>query len=328
MASPYFIIFVKTFSMKIPGLSDIIAAHSRIKPFVHNTPVMKSQKLNELFNCELYFKCENFQKVGAFKFRGATNAVLLMSDEEKLRGVVTHSSGNHAAALALAARMNGIKANIVMPENASIVKKNAVAGYGADITFCKPTLQAREETTRIIMEQTGATLIHPYDNFNVICGQGTAALELLKEIDDLDLVIAPVGGGGLMSGTSTCVKGINKNIQVIGAEPLNANDAYISFTSGMLTPSVNPATCADGLLTSLSDLTFSVIRKNVDQILTAKEDSIIECMLLIWERMKIIIEPSSATVLAVIKENPGLFKGKKTGLIISGGNVDLRKLPF
>src|SRR5664280_485684 len=314
--------------MRIPELADIKAAHSKIRPFIHNTPVMKSNQLNELFNCELFFKCENFQKVGAFKFRGATNAVLSMTPEEKLKGVVTHSSGNHAAALALAAGMNGIKANIVMPENAPVVKKNAVAGYGAEITFCKPTLQAREETTRQIMEKTGATLIHPYDNFNVICGQGTAALELLTEKSDLEMIIAPVGGGGLMSGTSTCVKGISKNIQVIGAEPLNANDAFLSFTTGILTPSVNPITCADGLLTSLSELTFSVIRKNVDRILTAREETIIECMLLIWERMKIIIEPSSATVLAVVKENPHLFKGKKIGLIISGGNVDFRKLPF
>ncbi len=314
--------------MRIPELADIQAAHSRIKPFIHKTPVMSSQQLNGLFNCDLFFKCENFQKVGAFKFRGATNAVLSLTAEEKSRGVVTHSSGNHAAALALAARMSGVKANIVMPDNAPVVKKNAVAGYGAEITFCKPTLQAREETTRMIMEKTGATLVHPYDNFNVICGQGTAALELLQEKSDLAIVIAPIGGGGLMSGTSTCVKGISKGIQVIGAEPLNANDAYISFTTGKLTPSVNPLTVADGLLTSLSELTFSVIRRNVDKILTAKEDSIIDCMLLVWERMKIIIEPSSATVLAIIKENPGVFRGKKIGLIISGGNVDFRKLPF
>jgi threonine dehydratase len=276
----------------------------------------------------LYFKCENFQKVGAFKFRGATNAILSLSGEEKKRGVVTHSSGNHAAALSLAARMSGIKARIVMPETAPAVKINAVAGYGAEITFCKPTLQSREETTRLIMEKTGSALVHPYDNFNVICGQGTAALELLNEISDLEMVVAPIGGGGLMSGTSATVKGINAGIKVIGAEPLNANDAWKSFTTGILTPSVNPLTVADGLLTSLSELTFSIIRKNVDIILTVKEESIIECMLLVWERMKIIIEPSSATVLAVIKENPDYFRGKKTGLIISGGNVDFRKLPF
>jgi threonine dehydratase len=314
--------------MKLPEITDIQAAHSRIKSFIHNTPVLTSHQLNELFDCELFFKCENFQKVGAFKFRGATNAVLSMSNEEKLKGVVTHSSGNHAAALALAARMNGLKANIVMPETAPDVKKNAVAGYGANITFCKPTLQAREDATKLIMQKSGATLIHPYDNFNVICGQGTAALELLNERNDLDIVIAPVGGGGLLSGTSIYVKGFKKAIQVIGAEPLNANDAFISFTTGQLTPSVNPSTCADGLLTSLSELTFSIIKKNVDKILTVKEESIIECMLLVWERMKIIIEPSSATVLAVVKENPDLFRDKKIGLIISGGNVDFRKLPF
>jgi threonine dehydratase len=314
--------------MNLPSLSEIKAAHTRIKPFIHLTPVLTSIQLNTLFGCEMYFKCENFQKVGAFKFRGATNAVLSLTDDEKKRGVVTHSSGNHAAALALASSMNGVKSWIVMPETAPAVKKNAVAGYGAEITFCKPTLQSREETTRRIMEITGATLVHPYDNFNVICGQGTAALELLEEHSDLEIVIAPIGGGGLMSGTSTSVKGVNNKIEVIGAEPLNANDAWKSFTTGKLAPSVNPLTVADGLLTSLSELTYTIIRKNVDDIFTVREESIIECMLLVWERMKIIIEPSSATVLAVIKENPDYFRGRKTGLIISGGNVDFRKLPF
>jgi len=314
--------------MRLPSLSDIQAAHNRIKPFIHVTPVMSSRQLNKLFNCAMYFKCENFQKVGAFKFRGATNAVLSLTPDEKSRGVVTHSSGNHAAALALAALTNGVKADIVMPENAPVVKKNAVLGYGAEITYCKSTLQAREEATKSIIEKAGSILIHPYDNFNVICGQGTAVLELLDEVNDLEMVIAPIGGGGLMSGTSTFVKGINRNIQVIGAEPFNANDAYISFTTGKLTPSVNPITVADGLLTSLSDLTFAVIMKNVDKVFTATEESIIDCMLLVWERMKIVIEPSSATVLAIIKENPVVFRGKKIGLIVSGGNVDFKKLPF
>jgi threonine dehydratase len=314
--------------MTLPSITDIQSAHKRIKPFIHKTPVLTSQQLNKLFGCELFFKCENFQKVGAFKFRGATNAVLSLSEEERKHGVVTHSSGNHAAALALAASMNGVDAKIVMPETAPVVKKNAVAGYGAEIIFCKPTLQAREETTSRIMEETGATLVHPYDNFNIICGQGTAALELLEEQGDLEIIIAPVGGGGLMSGTSTTVKGMNNKIKVIGAEPLNANDAWKSFTTGILTPSVNPITVADGLLTSLSELTFSIIRKNMDAIYTVREESIIECMLLVWERMKIIIEPSSATVLAVVRENNDFFRGKKTGLIISGGNVDFRKLPF
>lgn len=314
--------------MNLPSLSDIQSAHKRIKLFIHRTPVLTSQQLNRIFECELFFKCENFQKVGAFKFRGATNAVLSLNKEQKRRGVVTHSSGNHAAALALAAGMNCIKVFIVMPENAPSVKKDAVAGYGAEITFCKPILQSREETCRSIMEREGATLIHPYDNFNVICGQGTASLELLEEKNDLDVIVAPVGGGGLLSGTSTCVKGINSKIKVIGAEPLNANDAWKSFTTGELTPSVNPLTIADGLLTSLSELTFSIIRKNTDDIFTASEESIISSMKLVWERMKIIIEPSSATVLAVIKENPGFFRGKKIGLVISGGNVDLKRLPF
>jgi threonine dehydratase len=314
--------------MRIPEPDDIRDAHIRIKPFVHNTPVLTSRLLNDHFNCELFFKCENFQKAGAFKFRGATNAVLSLSPEERRMGVVTHSSGNHAAALAIAARMNGVKANIVMPENAPEVKKNAVAGYGAGITFCKPTQKAREETTHMIIEKTGAILVHPYDNFNVICGQGTAVLELLEEKNDLEVIIAPIGGGGLMSGTSISARGMRKNIQVIGAEPLNADDAYRSFTTGTLYPSLNPVTVADGLLTSLSELTFSIIRRNVDTIFTVKEESIIECMLLVWERMKIIIEPSSATVLAAVKENMDIFKGKKIGLIISGGNVDFRKLPF
>lgn len=314
--------------MITPGLSDIQAAYSRIRPFIHRTPVLTSQQLNRIFGCELYFKCENFQKVGAFKFRGATNAILSLTDEQKKHGVVTHSSGNHAAALALAARMNNVKAFIVMPETAPQVKKDAVEGYGADITFCKPTLQAREETCRLIMEREGATLIHPYDNFNVISGQGTASLELLEDKPGLDIVVAPVGGGGLMSGTSTYIKAVNKGIRVIGAEPLNANDAWKSFKTGQLTPSVNPVTIADGLLTSLSELTFSIITRNVDDIFTAKEESIVNCMQLVWERMKIVIEPSSSTVLAIIKENPEYFRGKKTGLIISGGNVDLKKLPF
>ena len=312
----------------IPELNDVLAAGKRIERFINRTPVLHSGQLNRIFDAELYFKCENFQKVGAFKFRGATNAVLSLSSNEKKAGVVTHSSGNHAAALSLAARMNGLKAYIVMPENAPEVKKNAVAGYGSEITYCKPTLSAREETTDMIIQKTGAALIHPYNNFNVICGQGTAALEFLEENPDLDIIIAPIGGGGLMSGTATCVKGLNRKIIVVGAEPANADDAFRSFYSGRLTPSNNPETIADGLLTSHSELTFSIIRNKVDRIFTAKEESIIECMLLVWERMKIIIEPSSATVLAVIKENPEFFRGKKTGLIFSGGNVDFRSLPF
>ncbi len=314
--------------MILPGIKDIVSAYERISPYVHRTPVLSSRLLNEHFGCELSFKCENLQKVGAFKFRGATNAVLSLSPDEKARGVVTHSSGNHAAALALAARMNGVKAYIVMPDNAPVVKKNAVAGYGALITYCKPTLQAREETAQAIIGQTGATLVHPYDNFNVICGQGTAALELMQQAPGIEIIVAPIGGGGLMSGTSTYIKSLDPALTVIGAEPANADDAFRSLQGGRLLPSVSPQTIADGLLTSLSELTFSIISQRVDAICTVSEESIVECMLLVWERMKIIIEPSSATVLAVVKEYPELFRGRRTGLIISGGNVDFRKLPF
>jgi len=314
--------------MLLPDINDIRSAHERIRPFIKRTPVLTSGQLNRIFGCEMFFKCENFQKVGAFKFRGATNAVLSLSPDEKAKGVVTHSSGNHAAALSLAASMNGIKAYIVMPETAPLIKKNAVAGYGGDITFCKPTLEARESTARKIIDETGAVMIHPYDNYNVICGQGTAAIELLEETGPLDTVIVPVGGGGLMSGTATAVRALYPGIEIVGAEPLNANDAWRSFTSGILSPSVNPDTIADGLLTSLSEMTFAIIMNNVDRIITVTEESIIECMLLIWERMKIVIEPSSATVLAVVKENPRLFSGKRTGLILSGGNADIRNLPF
>jgi threonine dehydratase len=289
---------------------------------------MSSKQINQIYGADLFFKCENFQKVGAFKFRGATNAVLQLTDEDKGRGVVTHSSGNHAAALALAASNAGVRAYIVMPDNAPLVKKNAVAGYGAEITFCQPTLKAREETTARIMSETGAVLIHPYDNHNVICGQGTAAVELMEDINDLDIIIAPVGGGGLLSGTSTAAKGLSPGIKVYGAEPLNANDAWQSFISGKIVPSVNPKTIADGLLTSLSERTFRIIRRNTDNIFTVTEESIIESMLLIWERMKIVAEPSSATALAVVKENQNLFAGKRTGIIISGGNADMSRLPF
>ncbi len=314
--------------MKLPSLNDITDAHERIKPFINRTPVLTSSQLNRLFGASLWFKCENFQKVGAFKFRGATNAVLQLDCDARSRGVTAHSSGNHAAALTHAAVSRGVRAYIVMPENAPSVKKSAVEGYGAEITFCKPTLQAREETTDQIIARTGATLIHAYDNFDVICGQGTAAIELLEEVPHLDTIIAPIGGGGLMSGTATAVKGINPNIKVIGAEPLNASDAHASFVSGRLIPSVNPQTVADGLLTSLSERTFSIISDKVDNIITVSEESIIDAMLLIWERMKIVIEPSSATVLAVISENRELFRDRNMGLILSGGNLDFRKLPF
>ena len=314
--------------MLLPTFSDIQAAHKLIKPYIHRTPVLTSQSINALMGCELFFKCENFQKVGAFKFRGATNAVFSLSEEEAASGVGTHSSGNHAAALALAARMRGIRAHIVMPSNAPAVKKIAVAGYGAHITFCEPTLQAREETLKNLAENLGLTIVHPYNNFKVICGQGTAALELHEEINGLEVVLCPVGGGGLLSGTALTTKSLKPGCKVIAAEPKGANDAFRSFRDGYIHPSVHPQTIADGLLTSLGELTFAVIRQNVDEILTASEESIVAAMRMVWERMKIIIEPSSALPLAVIMENKEKFTGQKIGIILSGGNVELTKLPF
>ena len=311
-----------------PTFSDIEKAHERIRPYIHRTPVLSSQSINQMVDAELFFKCENLQKVGAFKFRGACNSVFSLSDEEAKNGVCTHSSGNHAAALALAARMRGIPAYIVMPENAPEIKKIAVAGYGAQITFCTPTLEARESTLKKVAEQTGATEIHPYNYFNVICGQGTAAKELIEEIGTLDVVMAPVGGGGLLSGTAISTKALLPNARVIAAEPAGADDAFRSYYSKTLHPSVSPKTIADGLLTSLGSLTFPIILNEVDQIATVSEESIVSAMRMIWERMKIIIEPSSAVPLAAILENKVDVKGKKVGIILSGGNVDLGSLPF
>lgn len=311
-----------------PTLENIKEAHTRIKSYINRTPVLTSSALNEMFGIDFYFKCENFQKVGAFKYRGATNAVRLLSDSEAEKGVATHSSGNHAAALSLAAQKRGIPAYIVMPKNAPEIKKIAVEGYGAKITFCEPTLEAREETLEKVQKKTGAAFIHPYNNFNVICGQGTAALELLEDYPFLDIVIAPVGGGGLLSGTAVTTKSVNPGIKVFAAEPLNAADAYRSFKQGTIAPAVKPNTIADGLLTSLGSITFPIIQQHVDDIITAKEETIVRAMQLIWERMKIIIEPSSAVPLASVIENISLFKGKKTGIILSGGNVDLNHLPF
>ncbi len=273
-------------------------------------------------------KCENLQKVGAFKFRGACNAVFSLTDEEAARGVATHSSGNHAQALALAARLRGIPAYIVMPENAPAVKKAAVAGYGGQITFCEPTLQARESTLAQVVEETGATVVHPYNNYQVIAGQGTATLELLEEIPDLDVVIAPVGGGGLLSGTAIAAKGLAPNIRVIAAEPEMADDAYRSLQAGHIIPSENPQTIADGLLTSLGDLTFPIIQQYVEQIVTVSEAAILESMKFIWERAKIIIEPSAAVPVALLWERKIDLSGLRVGVILSGGNVDLERLPW
>ncbi len=312
----------------LPNFSDIQKAHDRIRPFIHHTPVLTSQSINRIVGAELFFKCENLQKVGAFKFRGACNSVFSLTDDEARNGVCTHSSGNHAAALALAAQMRGIPAYIVMPENAPEIKKVAVAGYGAQITFCTPTLEARESTLKRVAAETGATEIHPYNYFNVICGQGTAAKELIEEIGLLDVVMAPVGGGGLLSGTALSTKALLPNALVIAAEPAGADDAFRSFQSQTFVPSVAPKTIADGLLTSLGSLTFPIILNEVDQIVTVTEEEIVAAMRMIWERMKIIVEPSSAVPFAAILAQKVEVKGKKIGIILSGGNVDLGKLPF
>ena len=315
-------------SSTLPGSNDIIEAHKRIGTYIHRTPVLTSKSINILLNSKLFFKCENFQKVGAFKFRGATNAVLQLSGYEARNGVATHSSGNHAAALALAAKIRGIPSYIVMPENSPEIKKKAVKGYRAKITYCKPTLEARESELEKIVKKTKALFIHPYDNFQVISGQGTAAKELIEDYPSLDTVITPVGGGGLLSGTATWVKSYNSKIEVIAAEPEKADDAYRSFKSGILQPSLNPDTIADGLLTSLSELTFSIISEKVDDIIRVSEETIILAMRMVWERMKIIIEPSSAVALGAVMEKPDRFANKKVGIILSGGNVDLKNLPF
>lgn len=312
----------------IPTFTDVKKAHNIVQQYAHRTPVLSSISINEIVGAKLFFKCENFQKVGAFKFRGACNAVFSLSEEDAQKGVATHSSGNHAAALALAARMRGVAAHIVMPVNSPEIKKKAVAGYGARITFCKPTLQARESTLEKVIEETGATEIHPYNNFNVIAGQGTAAKELIEDKGEFDIIMAPVGGGGLLSGTALSTKYLLPNCKVIAAEPAGADDAFRSFHSKILVPSESPNTIADGLLTSLGERNFTIIMDKVDDIVTVSEESIVAAMRMIWERMKIIIEPSSAVPLAAILDKKVDVQNKKVGIILSGGNLDLGSLPF
>lgn len=310
------------------ALEDIRQAAKRIQPYIHRTPVLTNESLNMKVGAQVFLKCENLQKVGAFKFRGASNAVFSLTDEKAASGVCTHSSGNHAQALALAARMRGIPAYIVMPNNAPSVKKNAVAGYGGQITFCEPTLEARETTLAKIVEQTGANIVHPYNDERVIAAQGTAVLELLDEIPELDVIITPVGGGGLLSGTSIAATEIKNGIRVIAGEPEMADDAYRSLQSGKIIPSVQPKTIADGLLTSLGTLTFPIIQQRVEQIVTVSERGILEAMRFVWERAKIIIEPSAAVAVGVLWEKKIDLTGLKVGVILSGGNVDLEKLPW
>jgi threonine dehydratase len=311
------------------GLETICAAHARIAPHIHRTPVMTSRSLNAMAGARLFIKCENLQKTGSFKIRGASNAVLSLSEEEARHGVVTHSSGNHAAALSYAARMRGIPAWIVMPQNAPQAKVRAVEGYGGQITFCEPTLPARDAAAQEIQARTGAVMIHPYDDERIIAGQATAAMELLQEVPDLDVLLAPVSGGGLLSGTALAAKLMRGDaVRVTGCEPKNADDAYRSLVSGQIEPMENPATMADGLRATLSELTFGILRQNVDQIALVSEEEIVAAMRAVWERMKIIAEPSAAVAVAPALHKQIGAEGKHVGIILSGGNVDLGKLPF
>ena len=308
-------------------LAAIRAAHGRIRDKIHRTPVLTSRQLDEACGAQLFFKCENFQKVGAFKARGATNAVFSLSASEAARGVATHSSGNHAAALARAARLRGVAAHIVMPSNSSAVKQAAVRGYGGQVILSAPTLQAREEACARVLAETGAAFIHPYNDYRVMAGQGTAALELLEDVPDLDLILAPVGGGGLLCGTAIAAKGLQPGIQVVAAEPEQADDARRSFQEGRIIPA-QANTIADGLRTSLGELNFPIIRAKVDDIVTVSEAAIIAAMRQIWTTMKIIIEPSSAVPYAAIAEKKFAVAGRRVGIILTGGNVDLDALPW
>nr|WP_298929555.1 pyridoxal-phosphate dependent enzyme [uncultured Allomuricauda sp.] len=307
---------------------QLIECHDRIKPFVHNTPVLTSRLIDAMVGASLFFKCENFQKMGAFKMRGAANAIMQLSEKQRQNGVVTHSSGNFAQALSLAAQSLGVKAYIVMPSNAPQVKKDAVKEYGGDIIECKPTLAARENTTKQIEIEKGAVFIHPSNDDAVILGQGTACKELLELYPDLDYIFAPVGGGGLIAGTALAVKYFGNNCNVIGGEPFEVDDAYRSLQSGIIETNQTTNTIADGLRTQLGDRNFPIIKQNVQRIIRVKEDEIVKAMRIIWERLKIICEPSCAVALAAILNEKEQFAGKKIGVILSGGNVDLNNLPF
>ena len=312
----------------MPELKQIREACDRIASQIHRTPVITSQSLDAIAGAHLYFKCENLQRSGSFKMRGASNAVFSLTDDQAARGVVTHSSGNHAAALALAARERGIWAWVVMPSDAPLVKRRAVEAFGAEIVLCDPTLAAREAAAAEVLRRTGAVLIHPYDDDRIIAGQGTAALELVEEVPDLDFVLAPVSGGGLLSGTVIAAKSLLPSIRVIGCEPKNADDAARSLASGRIEPAAATRTIADGLRATLAPRTFEILRRLVDRVSVVSEEEIVAAMRLLWDRLKMVVEPSGAVPAA-----PALFRqigadGKKVGIILSGGNLDLDSLPF
>ncbi|MFP4207335.1 MAG: pyridoxal-phosphate dependent enzyme [Wenzhouxiangella sp.] len=310
----------------LPDYAAIEQAARRLTGLAHRTPVLASAWFNRQTGAELFFKCENFQKVGAFKFRGACNAIAMLSSEQGQRGIITHSSGNHGQAVALAAQLMGYPATVVMPANAARVKIEAVRGYGAEIVFCEPTTPARAAAVESLLAERGGVFIPPYDHPDVIAGQGTAARELLEDVPDLDLVIAPVGGGGLISGTAIAVRHLRPACRVIAAEPANADDAARSFRSGRIEPVATTTTIADGLRTSLGELTFAIIQRDVDDVVTVSEEAIIDALRQVWERMKIVIEPSCAVPLAAILEGAVEVKGRRVGIIITGGNVDLDAL--
>jgi threonine dehydratase len=312
----------------IPTLADIQATYKEIKPLIHRTPVLTSNTLDRMSGADLFFKCENFQKIGAFKMRGAASAAMRLSGEERSRGLATHSSGNHGQAVARAAQLLGIPAYIVMPENAPQVKRQAAQSYGAKIISCAPTQAARESTLEKVVAETGATFIHPFNDYNVIAGQATAALELMEDISGLDVVMAPVGGGGLMSGTALMAKYLSDNVTPIGAEPQMVDDAYRSLQAGKIMGNETTNTVADGLRTTLGEKTFEILSKELEEIITVEEEEIIQAMRLVWERMKIIVEASCVVPLAAVLKNKERFQNKRIGIILTGGNVDLGNLPF
>jgi len=311
-----------------PTLRDIEAAAARLAGRIHRTPVLRSAGLDALTGATLAFKCENFQRTGSFKLRGALNAVLSLTDVEAAPGALTHSSGNFAAALAAAARARGIRARVVMPENAPTVKQAAVRAYGGEITLCAPTLAAREETAARVQAESGARFIHPYDDYAIIAGQGTAALELWQDAPDLEAIVIPVGGGGLASGCALATAALAPHAEILGAEPAGADDAYLSLLAGARLPQLDPRTCADGLRTALGERNFPILHRLLAGIITVSEEQIVAAMRLIWERLKIVVEPSGAVPLAAVLATPARFRGRRVGLVLSGGNVDLDALPW
>ena len=312
----------------IPTFADVLNAHERIKPYIHRTPILTSEFMNDLTGAQLFFKCENFQKAGAFKVRGASNAVFGLSEEQAAKGVATHSSGNHGLSLSYAAGRRGIPVTVVIPRTAPEAKKDAMRGYGATIVECEPSTSSREAVFAEVVAQSGADFVHPYNDPRVIAGQATCSKELIEDLGDLDAVIAPIGGGGMVSGTCLTVSNLAPKTKIYAAEPLNADDAYRSFKAGHIIADDAPVTIADGLKVPLKELTWHFVSNHVEDILLATEQEIIDAMYLTWQRMKIVIEPSCAVPLATIIKNKHLFAGKRVGVIITGGNVDLDKLPW